>query len=261
MLSSPYMLRCHFRDLHPKDTMEIPREGNFPWCEHCTMQCDLRYSRHIHTQVCSLGVEQRTQRDLAILAALALRKLFHVEGEVLEKVDFFRYLGRILAQDDDDIRAVRQQIKKARGIWARVRQVLMADNTPPKVSAKFYKAVVKSVLLYGSKTWNLTTTPLAWLEGFHIRAAYRMAEKHKPKKGPHHGWIYPWSSNVLQECGMAPILHYINVRRAMIFQYVVDQLIYEVCSEGEQRRGLPTRQWWRERKMSLDNEDADRANK
>ncbi len=48
----------------------------------------------------------------------------------------------------------------------------------------FYKAVVQSVLLYGSKTWNLTKTVLARLEGFHIRAAYRMAEKHKPRKEP-----------------------------------------------------------------------------
>jgi hypothetical protein len=95
--------------------------------------------------------------------------------------------------------------------------VLTADNTPPKVIAKFYKAVVQSVLLYGSKTWNLFTTALAWLEGFHIRAAYRMAEKHKPKKVPHHAWVYPRSSNVLQECGMATMLHYIDARRATIF--------------------------------------------
>ena len=65
--------------------------------------------------------------------------------------------------------------------------MLTAENTSPNVSAMFYKAVMQSVLLYGSETWNLMTTPLAWLEGFHIRAAYRMAEKHKPKKGPHHG--------------------------------------------------------------------------
>jgi hypothetical protein len=61
------------------------------------------------------------------------------------------------------------------------------------------------------------TTTLARLEGFHIRTAYRMAEKHKPEKGPNHGWVYPMSSNILQECGMATILHYINVRRATIF--------------------------------------------
>jgi hypothetical protein len=57
----------------------------------------------------------------------------------------------------------------------------MVDNTPPKVGTKFYKAVVQSVLLYGSKMWNLLTTALAWLEGFHICVAYPMAEKHKPK--------------------------------------------------------------------------------
>jgi hypothetical protein len=91
--------------------------------------------------------------------------------------------------------------------------VLTADNTLPKVSAKFYKAVVQSVLLYGSKTWHLTTTALARLEGFHICAAYRMPEKHKPKKGPHHEWVYPRSFNTLQECSMTTIFHYINVRR------------------------------------------------
>ncbi len=85
-----------------------------------------------------LGAERRAQRDLAVMVALALRKLFHVEEELLEKVDSFRYLGRIMAQDDDDVRAVRSQIKKAQGIWARVGQVLTGNNTPPKVSAKFY---------------------------------------------------------------------------------------------------------------------------
>ncbi len=148
---------------------------------------------------------------------MALRKLFHVDGESLEKVATFRYLGWILAQDDDDVQAVRNQIKKTQGIWARVGQMLTANYTPPKVSAKFYEVVVQSVLLYGSKTWNLSTTALVRLEGFHICAAYRMAEKHKLKKGPHHAWVYPRSSNVLQECSMATMLHYIDIRRATIF--------------------------------------------
>ncbi len=49
------------------------------------------------------------------------------------------------------------------------------ENVPPRVAAKFYIAVVQAVLLYGSKTWVLLMTALASLEGFHIRAAYRMA--------------------------------------------------------------------------------------
>jgi hypothetical protein len=191
------MLRWHFWVLHPKDTVKIPKEGTFPRCERCTMQCNPLYPQHIHSQVFKLGAEQRTQQDSAITAALALGKLFYVEGELLEKMVFFQYLRRNLAQDNDSLQAVRNQVKKARGIWARVGQILMAEKTPPLVSAKFYKAVVQSVLLYGSKKWNLSTTALAHLEGFHIQADC-MAEKHKPKKGPHHGWVYPQFSDVLR---------------------------------------------------------------
>jgi hypothetical protein len=178
---------------------------------------------------------------------------------VLEKVDSFRYLGRILMQDDQDVRAVRNQIKKARRTWARVGQVLQADNTPPKTSATFYKAVVQSVLLYGSESWNLTKTALARLEGFHIRAAYRMAKVHKPRKGPNHVWVYPASSDVLHECGMHTITHYISVWQETILQYVVDRPIYEACKAGERRRGSAPRQWWWEQMICIDDNDADGA--
>ena len=221
------------------------------------MQCNPKYPRHIHSQVCQTGAERRTQRDSAITSALALRQLFYVE--VLEKVELFRYLGRILAQDDDDVRAVRSQIKEAQGIWTRVGQVLQVDNTPPKVSAKFYKAVVQSVLLYGGETWKPTTTALARLEGFHIRAAYRMAKKHKPRKGPNHVWVYLATEYVLKECGMPPISHYIGVRRETIFRYVVDRPTHDLFAAGERRRGSAPRQWWWEQKMCLDDEDADGA--
>jgi len=142
-----------------------------------------------------------------------------------------------------------------------VGQVLQVDNTPPKFSAKFYKAVVQSVLLYGSETWNLTKTALARLEGFHIRAAYRMAKKHKPRKGPNHVWVYPATEDVLKECGMPPTWHYIGVRRETIFRYVVDRPIHDLCTAGERRRGSAPRQWWWEQKMCLGDKDPDGAGK
>jgi hypothetical protein len=101
-------------------------------------------------------------------------------------------------------------------MWARVRQVLLKENAPPRVSDKFYKAIVQSVLLYGSKTWVLSTAALARLEGFHLRAACRMAKEHVPRRGPQQQWVYPPSDKVLEKCGMHTIQHYINVRREMI---------------------------------------------
>jgi hypothetical protein len=54
-------------------------------------------------------------------------------------VEVFKYLGRLLAQDDDDIQAIRAQLQKARGTWARVGQVLQVKNVPIWVAAKFIK--------------------------------------------------------------------------------------------------------------------------
>ena len=78
----------------------------------------------------------------------------------------FKYLGRLLAQDNDDTQAIRQQLQKARGVWAQVGQVLRGENATPQVAAKFYKVVIQAILLYGSKTWNLTASALPRLEGF-----------------------------------------------------------------------------------------------
>jgi hypothetical protein len=43
---------------------------------------------------------------LAVRSALALCQQFTVHGDVLERVEVFRYLSRLLSQDDDDIQAV-----------------------------------------------------------------------------------------------------------------------------------------------------------
>ncbi len=83
-----------------------------------------------------------------------------------------------LAQDNDDAQAIRQQMRKAQEVWAQVGQELRGENVMPWVAAKFYKAVVQAILLYGSKTWNPTAPALARLEGFHIRVVYKMAWEH-----------------------------------------------------------------------------------
>ena len=60
---------------------------------------------------------------MAVRSTLALRQQFTVHGGMLEQVDVFRYLGRLLVQDDDNIQAIHTQLRKAQGTWARVGQV------------------------------------------------------------------------------------------------------------------------------------------
>jgi hypothetical protein len=236
--------------------VKVLKEGKFRRCRRCGMQVDPRYARHQYTKECWVGVERKKQWEAAVTLALALRQQFSVQGDVLEQVEVFKYLGRLLAQDDDDIQAIHAQLRKARATWARVGQVLRAENVPPWVVAKFYKAVVQAVLLYGNETWVLSTTALASLKGFHIRAAYRMAVRHKPWRGPRHGWIYPKSKDVLEECGMSTLAEYITVRRKTITVYVVTRPVLTKCRQGERKRGAVPHRWWWEQQMDLDVNDA-----
>ena len=37
-LNGGWMMRRHFRDVHPKDLVKVPKEGKFCWCWRCRMQ-------------------------------------------------------------------------------------------------------------------------------------------------------------------------------------------------------------------------------
>ncbi len=123
-------------------------------------------------------------------------------------------------------------------------------------SAKFYKVVVKSLLLYGSKMWVISKSVLARLEGFHIQAAYKMAKHHVPRHGPDRRWTYPKSEDVLEDCGLRTIVEYIKKRRDTIAAYVVKCSIFCDCMDSKQKRGLVPCQWWWEQEMDLNAYDA-----
>ena len=182
-------------------------------------------------------MERKLQREAAVSSALALRCQFTIHRKVLECVHVFKYLGCLLTQDNDNMQAIRQQLRKARGVWARVGQVLRRENIALKTAAKFYKAVVQAILLYGSETWNLTKLALARLEGFHARAAYKMARKLRPKQGANRIWVYPKTTDLLEECGMHTLAEYIQVRRQTIPTNVATRLIFTLARRANGGEG------------------------
>ena len=53
--------------------------------------------RHYETALCKDGEVRKVQHAVAERAHLALRQTFTAYGEELEKVEVFKYLGRLLA--------------------------------------------------------------------------------------------------------------------------------------------------------------------
>jgi hypothetical protein len=55
------------------------------------------------------------QQEAAVASALALCCQFTVHRDALDRVEVFKYLGRMMAQDDNNVQAVRHQLCKAWG--------------------------------------------------------------------------------------------------------------------------------------------------
>jgi hypothetical protein len=148
--STKWNFRCHFLDHHPQDLVYLPSKGTVPLprCKRCGMQMErgALLGRHQRTQLCQEGWDKKVQHEAAETARVALTQLFMAYGDELERVEVFKYLGRLLAYNDNDTQAMRGNLKKARKSWGWVSHILRAENASPKVCGVFYIATVQAVL-------------------------------------------------------------------------------------------------------------------
>jgi hypothetical protein len=129
ILRNEWMMRQHSLDIHPMDLVKVLKEGRFPRCWRCGMQVDPRYPHHPYTKECQRRAERGHQWEAAVASALALRQQFSMRGDILELVKVFKYLGHLLLQNNNDVQAISNQLRKA--------AVLCAENIAPCIAAKF----------------------------------------------------------------------------------------------------------------------------
>lgn len=96
---------------------------------------------------------------------------FCIGDAEIQQVPVFKYLGRIIAEDDSDEAAIDNQLQRARLKWRRFLHILYARGMASRIAGYLYKAVVQAVFLYGSETWVLSKYHLLRLERFHQRIA------------------------------------------------------------------------------------------
>ncbi|EJK73704.1 hypothetical protein THAOC_04657 [Thalassiosira oceanica] len=126
-----------------------------PRCPRCDMQTNFANSPNHEF------LEWKAQYAAAAKNVHALEVEFTVYGETLERMEVFKYLGRLMAMDEKDMHAVQHNLKKARGVWRRFSILLRSEKLPARVCGMFYKAVIQSVLLYMTARpgWQGLTDP------------------------------------------------------------------------------------------------------
>ena len=78
-----------------------------------------------------------------------------VNGDTLEYVDKFCYLGDMIGSGDGAEEVSRMIFKCSWGKFRELTNILTARRTSLKLKGKVYQTCVQSLLVYGSETWAL----------------------------------------------------------------------------------------------------------
>ena len=153
-----YGMRKHFRARHPDDIIIIKKEGLLPQCVECGLfQMNVNSQKHLESEDCKRFTEIKKYRCIDPHHEAATNVKFNINGEEINTVKSFKYLGRILTDKDDDGEAIDQQLKKARMTRGRIGKIIKKKtNGSPKTMSVFYKVIIQSVLLYGSESWVIS---------------------------------------------------------------------------------------------------------
>jgi hypothetical protein len=127
-----------------------------------------------------------------------------------------------------------------------VSRVLSREGASPRVSGKFYQAVVQSVLLYGSETWNMGSSMLAMLKGFHHRIARRLSGRMPRYLQEEDRWEYPPIAEALEIVGLQPIEESLCRRRNAVAGYVACRPIFALCNSAGRLSGSSNLPRWTE---------------
>jgi hypothetical protein len=238
----------HFCLRHPEATIVIPEDGEVERCDLCGMFA-MNMGKHQVTSTCKKGRGRRSNEMLQNKQAEAEKVTFRVYGEELERVKEFRYLGRILTEDDDDTKNIIEQLKRARQKWNSIAKILKREGANAKTMAKFYMAVVQAVLLYGAESWTITGKNWKRLRSFHKRAMRYMTGQHI-RKDDDGIWTFPDHKELEWKCGLFPIETYIERRRGTLRKYLDEnraELLEEAMEMTAPSKGANKILWWKQK--------------
>lgn len=180
-----------------------------------------------------------------------------MNGQKLEEVNSFKYLGATLTRDGCCTAEIRIRIGMATSAMSRLDRIWRSNSISFSTKHRLYKSLVVSILLYGCETWTLLAATEKKLQAFEnkclrklLRISYR---EHKTN-------AYVRSTVTSLVGPHEPLLATVKRRKLAWFGHVtrhntLSKTILQGTLEGSRRRGRPRKSWvtnikeWTEREM------------
>ena len=135
-----------------------------------------------------------------------------VEGEPVEQVSNFVYLGATISCDGTIDRDLDVRIQRANGAFHQLWKIWNSRTIKTPTKIRIYKAAVITILLYGAEVWNTTKKQMKRFEVFHQTSLRRIL---KIK------WFFHVSNEeVLRRAGIKSIETFISAARLRWYGHV-----------------------------------------
>ena len=105
-----------------------------------------------------------------------------VNGEPLEFVQDFTYLGSLISKDNGGQKDIKARLGKARCAFAKLQNIWKSNQYTTKTKIRLYNSNMKSILLYGSKCWRVVKGDMAKIDAFHNRCLRKICRIFWPNK-------------------------------------------------------------------------------
>jgi hypothetical protein len=96
-----------------------------------------------------------------------------IEGQLIEQVSCFKYLGSTITEDGRSDKEIRIRIAMAKEAFSK-RKELLTKKIKKSTKKKILKTLIWTVALYGSETWTLKTEEVRRLEALEMWLWRRM---------------------------------------------------------------------------------------
>ena len=122
-----------------------------------------------------MSISWTKTKAMMISPSSAITTPMNIDGELVEFAPSFTYLGSIISADGSIEAEITSRIGKAAGAMKRLFNALWKHCCISRqTQIRMYCALVSSVLLYGSETWNLTIRDCNRLNAFDMSCLRRL---------------------------------------------------------------------------------------
>ena len=125
-----------------------------------------------------------------------------------------------------------------------ISRIMIREGARPQVSGFFFKAVVQSVLLFGTETWVVNPCMGRFLGGFQYQMVRQLRGRLSLRRSDGR-WEYTSSEVEREDTGFEPMETYIWKNQNTGAQYIATWPIMELCEAAGRNCGAWVQmRWW-----------------